>query len=179
MPPVQNGEPNESETLAALTDAQKALDARYRFLIQQLNAVDQLRKQLEAALAVLGETRSASRGRRPGPASIIKPAIIEILKNAGGQPVHAQEILDAVKARGISVSEKDPKATIVTALLRMHRERMARGPHVEGVAKLGKNFFAWVEGEPTGDPPSEPQQPSALFSAALLGLASQRAPSRP
>lgn len=61
----------------------------------------------EAALRLLGETR---------------------------KPMHAEEIRSELESRGMSFSEKDPKATVVTALLRLSHRSLVR--------RVAPNVFA-------------------------------------
>lgn len=171
MPDVPKPEPNEAETLQIVQDARLTLEARRKHLLNQLEAVETILTEMDRLVASMSAPRVRERKRAPGPTSVIKPAIIEILKAHPGEPLHADAILAAVRAKGISVSEKDPKATIVTALLRMAR---TRGEKESGVVKAGGNRFRWVEGENPSDPSTEPPPPSALFAPSLLALASQR-----
>lgn len=76
--------------------------------------------------------------------STIKPAIIEILKAHAPEAIHAGQVVAELRARGIPLSAKDPKATAVTAMIRMDRDRRA-GDAYEGVEKLPGNMFRWVE----------------------------------
>lgn len=174
-----NAEPSETEMVAVLNDARRAFEARRKGLLNQLVMVDSLLNEVDRALRSLNVGRPTATRKSPGPSSVIKPAVSEILKAAQGQPVHASVILEGIQERGISVSEKDPKATIVTALLRMHRNRLL-DRSAEGVEKMGKNYFRWVsDTEGTANASSEPLPPSALFPASLLALTSQRERTRP
>ncbi len=170
MPTVPKPEPTEAETLALLTEAQRLLQARRKNLANQLASIDGTLVELDRLIGQLVNPRRNASATKPGPQSVIKPAIEEILRAAQGEALHADQILEGVRAKGISVSKRDPKATIVTALLRMHRQRMAEGSKT-GVEKLGGNRFRWIQDD--SDSPSEPQPLSVLFPGALLALASQ------
>ncbi len=176
MPPMPKPDFNDAETLATLREAQRTLEIRKRHLENQLTTVKGILDQLDHLIGDMVEPQRT--GRKPGPTSVIKPIIINILKAANGAPVHADTIMEGVRAEGIALSEKDPKATIVTALLRMHRNRMAHG-ETEGVEKLGGNRFRWIAAAEGPASSNEPQQPPALFPAGLLALASQRERARP
>jgi hypothetical protein len=90
---------------------------------------------------------------------IIKPAVIAVLKAHAPNSVHASDVVAELRAKGIPLSAKDPKATAVTAMIRLARERRARG-WPSGVEQLPGNLFRWVE---TSGTPSDAGQPSSLF----------------
>jgi hypothetical protein len=165
-----------AEIVDALERAQRTVVTRRKRLVGEINRLDKLTDELDRTLKALRQPGASTVDRQPGPRSRIKPVIEEVLRAARGSPVHATDILEAVRARGIPLSAKDPKATIVTALIRMDRQRAATGAR-EGVKRMGGNQFVWVV-EGSG-PPSEPEQPSALSPGALLALASQPEHARP
>lgn len=82
--------------------------------------------------------------------SVIRPAVTDVLRARAPELVHADEVLASLQARGIPLSQKDPKATVVTAMIRMDRERRTANQN-EGVEKLPGNFFRWTAPGSTTD----------------------------
>lgn len=124
----------------------------------------------------VGERRERA-GRRTRPASgaspamgsqsVVKPAIIAILKRHSPEAIHADQVVEELRRDGIPLSAKDPKATAVTAMIRLAHERrnlVTHGIGAEGVEAMGGNRFRWVRG-----PSSAPQPPSAQSPDAAPG----------
>ncbi len=113
-----------------IRQAKMALQAKRKSLREELARVEQAIRALEGVINVPVPAR---RKRSGG----VKEAIAAVLRENGGI-MHADDILDAVKGRGVELSAADPKATIVTALLRLR--------DAGEVDALGKNRFRWLEG---------------------------------
>ena len=62
----------------------------------------------------------------------MKPAIQAFLEQ-NERVVHADEIVEALSQQGVTLSSKDPKATVVTAVLRMKNDGL--------VVTLGQNRY--------------------------------------
>ena len=75
----------------------------------------------------LKQPRQAPRTR-----SRVKPAIQAFLEQ-NERVVHADEIVEALSQQGVTLSSKDPKATVVTAVLRMKNDGL--------VVTLGQNRY--------------------------------------
>ena len=88
--------------------------------------------------SVSEESKSGATPIKRARRSRVRGAIEQVLKVADG-PMHADQIMSAVAARGVQLSQKDPKATVVTALLRMRADGE--------VVLLGQNVFEWVAAE--------------------------------
>jgi hypothetical protein len=63
-----------------------------------------------------------------------RDAVVTILQENGGV-MHADEILEALNRQGVQFLTSDPKATVVTALIRLRDYGQ--------VSALGKNRFQW------------------------------------
>jgi hypothetical protein len=109
-----------------LRQAKAALQARRRQLRDELKRVDEAIESLDRVLGSAPQ-RASRRGS-------VKAAVAEILKENAGV-MHADEILDMVRGRGIELSGQDPKATIVTALIRLRDKGE--------VMSLGRNKWRW------------------------------------
>lgn len=124
------------------------LDRRRKMLTDALGLVDEMLALLERA--ALGNERPKPRPRR----SRIRTAIAEVLREAKS-PLHAAIIMSAVRMRGVPLSDKDPKGSVVTALLRMRNDGEVR--------LLGNNVFEWTgqesDEDASGDVPESPQAP--------------------
>lgn len=112
-----------------IRQAKIALQAKRKSLREELSRVEQAIRALEGVINVPVPMR---RKRSGG----VKEAIATVLREHGGV-MHADDILDAVKNRGVELSSADPKATVVTALLRMR--------DAGEVDALGKNQFRWMD----------------------------------
>lgn len=119
--------------------------------LQHLQEAERLRAivaSLDAVLALIDQAESGSRDLNldhPGSQRIkrqdtVKARVERAVREARGRPIHANEILHALQAEGVRLSEKDPKATVVTALLRLSRAASAAD---EGVQSLGENTYIW------------------------------------
>jgi len=108
-----------------IRQAKTALQAKRKQLREELARVEQAIRALESVSPV-----SVRRKRSGG----VKGAIVEVLRENGGV-MHADDIVEAVKARGVQLSAADPKATVVTALLRLRDSN--------DVKALGRNMFKW------------------------------------
>jgi hypothetical protein len=131
------------ETIKHLTAERSELMSQVEQLSSEVRAIDTALKALRSlpgVMAQMSSIPSAPQKRSSG----IKAAVIEILKENRGIPIHADAVLSAVRARGIQLSAVDPKATIVTALIRMAQARENKG-EAEGVYKLPRNTWVWEE----------------------------------
>ena len=81
----------------------------------------------------IGNTTASGGKRRGGRRSRIKPLVLEVLREHGGE-MHADEIVSVLRKRGVEMSQKDPKGTVVTALLRIEKE-------TGEVEALGRNRY--------------------------------------
>ena len=98
------------------------------------NEIKQLDDAIAALNVVLGDERKPA-PQRP-PRSRVRPAIEHYLRD-NRRVVHADEIVDSLKFQGVVLSSKDPKATVVTALIRMRDDNL--------VHALGANNYIWRE----------------------------------
>ena len=117
----------------SLKQALKALRAQRHQLTAELRKVD----QGIAALEGIVEQPASGRPRSGGRKSAIKPVALAVLKEHGG-PMHADRIVEALQQRGVALSARDPKASVVTALIRMAKE-------TSEVRTLGQNRYVWVD----------------------------------
>jgi len=124
-----------------IRQAKQALVSKKRELTEELKRVDQAIRALDEVMGASTPTRS--RGKR---SSGVKEAIISVLRESG-HTMHADDIVEAVKARGIRLSAADPKATVVTGLLRLR--------DAGEVMALGRNQFRWRSDEPPEPEPEE------------------------
>jgi hypothetical protein len=121
---------------------------------------------LEAVLGTVNRYLASDRqigsqlgpAREPGGRSVIKPAVAAILKGHAPEAIHADQVVAELRERGVPLSHKDPKATAVTAMLRMDRDRrMHHSP--SGIERLPGNMFRWIEATLRPDDPNEPKLP--------------------
>ena len=112
---------------AELRQARTALQLERRRLENELARVKQAISALDGVINVPVPT---SRKRSGG----VKEAIMAVMQEHG-RAMHADDIVEAVKARGVQLSAADPKATVVTALLRLR--------NTGDVLGLGRNNFRW------------------------------------
>jgi hypothetical protein len=140
-----------AEVVTMLTEKRTALSAELRALTDELQRIDSalaaLRGNVRTAVAQRPAMRRFEELHSRKRASGVKATIEEIMQAAQGQALHADQVLEAIRARGIQVSAQDPKATIVTALLRLAREREAK-QLPEGVWKLPRNRWIWSDSAP-------------------------------
>lgn len=146
-----------AETTTAIRDARDALVRRRRELNQELKQIEYALNALNGVLN-LAQTPASSKS---GPPSRIKPEIELVLREADG-PLHANDIMHALAERGIQMSAKDPKATVVTALIRMANAGVVRS--------LGGNTFQWVgEAESSADAEPEKSGGGITFDDDMVG----------
>ncbi|MCC6381959.1 MAG: hypothetical protein IT304_05585 [Dehalococcoidia bacterium] len=88
----------------------------------------------------IAQPRMASGPRGRGQ---IKPAIQQILRERAPEAIHANEVVAELRRRGLELSAKDPKATAVTAMIRMDAARRETGAK-EGILKLPGNMYLWL-----------------------------------
>lgn len=127
------------DTRAALVKARDEMLERASIFTRMLELLDTAEKYesgFPGPVRIQQERRPAT---RQGPT--VRELITETLRNHEG-PMHANDVLASLQKRGITLSAKDPKATVVTALIRLARNRMERGER-EGVIALGGNRFVW------------------------------------
>lgn len=111
-------------------------------------------------------TDAVSRRKSHG---VVKPVVVEVLKAHAPHFMHADEVVAEVRARGVPLSEKDPKATVVTAMLRLAREAEIKRL-AEGVERIEGNRFRWYttyEATQARRAASEQPQPSELSRSAV------------
>lgn len=106
------------------------LDQRRAGTARVLMSIDRALADLENQTEILPPP--VRRRRR----SRIKSAIETVLKDAR-TPLHADVIRSILESQGVELSEKDPKGTVVTALLRMRNDGE--------IVLLGGNVFQWGE----------------------------------
>lgn len=82
-------------------------------LLQAMELLIQTERGVPAQARGSLSAQVAERARRP----TIAEAVTSVLLEHGG-PLHADEIMEQLQSRGIEMSDKDPKATVVTALVR-------------------------------------------------------------
>ena len=122
------------DSAIATRQALQAAKAERRELQARVKDLDRLIASLEQYLGIGGTERRPKRGGRRG---YVKPAIIELLRDNGGV-MHARDVVERLQSRGVQLSGRDPRATVVTALLRLAKEG--------NVEALGKNRYRWVGG---------------------------------
>lgn len=121
-----------------------AAKAERRELQTDLHHLDRLITTLEV---YLGENHWQPQKRRPGRPGRVKPEIVRLLSVNGGI-MHASEIVAALQRGGIRLSLKDPRAVVVTALLRMVKDG--------DVAAFGKNRYRWIGNNGANIPAEKP-----------------------
>lgn len=126
----------EEQALASMHDEREALDARIAEATQRLTMFRRTLRVLEADLQ--RDRTAAIHGR-----GAVKRAVRDMLIRESPHFVHADDVLNELQRLGFALSEKDPKATVVTAMLRMARERERLGA-TEGVERKPGNLFRWV-----------------------------------
>lgn len=110
----------------------ETLQARKRELADELRDIDAMIngvKMQTAGAALVPRTRGIRHGVS------IKEQIAVMLKERGA-PMHAADIADALRLQGVTLSEKDPKAVVVTAARRLVKDARAE--------QTGPNTFAAV-----------------------------------
>ena len=107
-----------SDTDASVRQARQVLVARRREVAEDLRRLDQAIAALDMVLPDAPTRERAPRPQRGGGRrSVLRPAILEVLRERG--TLHADDIVTAIRERGIELSAVDPKASVVNALLRM------------------------------------------------------------
>lgn len=101
-----------------------------------------------ASLHLSGSIAMSAPSPRPGS---IRSVITDIVRERAGGTIHADEVLEELRRREVPLSEKDPKATVVTALLRLAKMREERGLS-EGILRMGRNRFRWIKRGVNGTP---------------------------
>jgi len=120
-----SGQPTIRDARASLVESRKRL-------MDEVATIDKAIAALDAVLASsVGPTRTPAKRR-----SAVRAAVTSFLKGSR-RVVHADEVVAALTAQGIALSSKDPKATVVTALLRMRDSNE--------VHALGENRYVWHE----------------------------------
>ena len=125
---------NERRELAAMASAELR-QARTALQLERKRLKDELARVEQAIGALNGVINvpvPTSRKRSGG----VKEAVIAVLQEKGSA-MHADDIVEAVRARGVQMSSADPKATVVTVLLRLR--------DTGDVLGLGRNNFRWNE----------------------------------
>ena len=147
----------------AIREASVAFDQWADALQESADAMRSMATELRGIIARISELpdqaileREAAARPRRGRVATVKETTATILREAAGEALHADTVLAEVRRRGYSLSERDPKATIVTALIRLARER-DRGNSGEGVERLGVNYYRWVTSWDVPPPIAQPQ----------------------
>lgn len=160
---------------------QKAVDVLVRLESEQAQELRKTQKTIRVLNKLLADGRE-SPVSQPGPprgGSVIKPAIQQYLEGRTNEWVHANVILESLLDQGVVLSAIDPKASVVTALIRMER---ATAPDAEGVQRRPGNLFRWfhpVGPRPTMTEPTEPGQPSEQSLNGAQASAATPESSRP
>ncbi len=140
------------------THGRATLLARRRALEEEIAAIDRTLALLEgigalpeevAARAEVANERNNISDFSPHAAHSIPKspkstldAVAEILRQNPGRPLTATEVLERLLRRGVSLSQRDPHTTALTALTALAEGREARGES-EGVHALGEDRFVW------------------------------------
>jgi HB1, ASXL, restriction endonuclease HTH domain len=130
----------ETEYRNAVTHLQQEQAKIANQLAEASGMLEHIRALLQAELGESYENAAGQLGQRLplGQQDLagmtVNEAIRRVLVEAG-HPMHADAILESAQRRGLKVSARDPKATIVTALVRgMQRGRYVRtGPNTFGL----------------------------------------------
>jgi len=104
----------------------QALQTRKRELTEELRSIDaQIRGLQSTQVPLTGPRR---RGPRQGESIRVR---VEQLLQASPSPLYAGDIVDTLRAQGVTLSEKDPRAVVVTAARRLVKEGKAQqtGPN--------------------------------------------------
>lgn len=109
-----------------------ALQERRRELLDELRTVERDIAAVQAAAISF-----SPRARRTRNGVSVKEQIATILKGKG-EPMYASDIVDVLQASGVTISEKDARATVVTAARRLVQQGRAR--------QTGPNTFESTEG---------------------------------
>lgn len=128
---------------AAIERAIGELRSQLDDLQQRRAGIDSEIILIQNAIKALVTLTEGTSGASPKRTQGVKGAVEAIMRDSKGQRIHADQVLNEVRSRGIQVSAADPKATVVTALIRLARERSA-----EGVWKLPRNYWVWSATEP-------------------------------
>ncbi|MEX2226990.1 MAG: hypothetical protein WEB52_11130 [Dehalococcoidia bacterium] len=109
--------------------ARTALVTERRELAEKIRHIDLAIQALDGVLGTSFRTRTSRNG------TSIKLRVYQLLREHGA-PMHASAIVDALKAQNVALSEKDPRAVVVTAARRLIKEGRAE--------KVGPNTFQAV-----------------------------------
>ena len=121
--PVMNHQPD-------VRQARNTLNARRRALRDELKNIEQAIEAIDRAIA--SGAAPLTRAPRVG---TVKEAVANVVRTSP-RPIHANDIVLALQAQGIELSPKDPKGTVVTALIRLRNARQ--------VEAMGRNTYRWI-----------------------------------
>lgn len=141
--------PEGSEVASELASRAESLREQLkgdRAQLEQIRRKVQLEEKILQAVELLLQVE---RGLPPdtGPATTTEPArrptITEAVASVlveHGHPMHADEVMEELQRRGMELSEKDPKATVVTALVRGTRRGVfvRTAPNTFRIARPGE-----------------------------------------
>lgn len=130
-----------AEAREAIVKARDEMLERVNIFNQMLELMDRA-ERLDGATATSLAPRKVSRRAVSHRGPTVRQMIQDILR-ASGRQMHANEIVEALQSQGVELSAKDPKATVVTALLRLSRVTAEQPGPKEGVFALGGNMFLW------------------------------------
>ncbi len=127
-------------------DARDALIAQLRVLDAVIDQKQFERTQTKSAIESLNAILhgvpvpggSPPDGGEPRRRARIKPALMEILGENNGRPMHADEVYAELQRRQVEVTAKNPVNSVGTALGRLVDEGL--------VEKVDRNKFRWVGG---------------------------------
>jgi len=109
-----------------IKNARSALVQKRRQLSDELKKVDAAIQALDNVMGLSVPPKTPQAG--------VKDTISEILRDSR-VPLHADAVLAQLRDRGVVISAADPKATVVTALIRLRNAGQ--------VEALGKNVYRW------------------------------------
>lgn len=106
------------------------------FLKRQRSQLVEELKRIEKALVALEDVgqpaASATGSKRQGS---VREKVEEVMRENRDRVLHADEVLELVRSKGVVITSSDPKATIVTPLLRLKKAGK--------LDALGRNRFKW------------------------------------
>ena len=106
--------------------------ARTALLTKKKQLQDELRRVEQAISALAGVIEGGGAPRQRS--GSVRETVTAILRDNGGI-MHADEVLAEARKRGLELSSRDPKATIVTALIRLRDDGQ--------VEAHGLNRYSW------------------------------------
>ena len=133
--------------LARRRESVQALQRRRQRIDQAIEREEEVIRHIEALLQAEREAYRAAAGAEPLPLPVehapsfagmgIRPAIMKLLMEKG-RAMHADEIRVELENRGMKFSDKDAKASVVTALVRGRRRGFFDrvGPNTYRLARL-------------------------------------------